>query len=91
MKTTTTAALEAAKNLAIYNAIADHARHAFEGLEIQPGQYTTAQVVSLLKKSRAFWRNDVDSREVIRVEVDGFACSFRLGDVFAVLAQVATA
>jgi len=89
--TTTTAAPEAAKNLAIYNAIADHARHAFEGLEIQAGQYTTAQVVSLIKKSRAFWRNDVDSREVIRVEVDGFACSFRLGDVFAVLAKVATA
>ena len=91
MTTTTTAAREAAKNLAIYNAIAEHARRAFEALEILPGQYTPAQVVNLLKKSRARWNDNADRREVARVEVEGFACSFLLADVFAVLAQVATA
>ena len=44
--TTTTAAAEAAKNLAIYNAIAEHARRAFEALEILPGQYTPAVFIS---------------------------------------------
>lgn len=89
--TTTTATAEAAKNLAIYNAIADHARHAFELLDVLPGQYTPAQVADLLKKSRARWTDNDRRREVVAVSVGSFSCSFELSHAFALLAQVATA
>jgi hypothetical protein len=92
MKTNRKQDPQAAKNEAIYNLIADHARRAFELLTIEPGEHTAADVAKAIKKHRAFFTEEFYKLpEFVEIEHDGFTCSFRLSDIFTILSKCATA
>ena len=85
------------KDLAIFAEFVKIGREAFEFVNIEPGEYSLAELVKYIHKAEKDRRYEWDEKqadtlgELRRVEVDGFACSFPLSGVFDLLSKTATA
>ena len=85
------------KDLAIFAEFVKIGREAFEFVNIEPGEYSLAELVKYINKAEKDRRPVWDEKqadtlgELRRVEVDGFACSFPLSGVFDLLSKTATA
>ena len=72
------------KDLAIFAEFVKIGREAFEFVNIEPGEYSLAELVKYINKAEKDRRPVWDEKqadtlgELRRVEVDGFACSFPL-------------
>jgi hypothetical protein len=83
---------ERAKNLAIYNEAAAIAREVFNRLDIEAGTYNAAQVATAIYKEFATVDENAGDwfLELVKIENDGFFCSFPRGSVFDILNKMGT-
>ncbi len=83
---------ERAKNLAIYNEAAAIAREVFNRLDIEAGIYNAAQVATAIYKEVATVDENAGDwfLELVKIENDGFFCSFPRGSVFDILNKMGT-
>ena len=83
------------KDYIIYKGIANAAARVFENVICPAGEYTAKDIakeilIHFFYKDE-FYNNRVQENEKITVEFDGYKCSFPIGSVFDVCAQIETA
>ena len=82
------------KDFIIYNGIIDAARRVFGNVKCPAGEYSAKELSkNLLLKyfwDENFW-NSNEFDEIIKIEFDGFCCSFPANSVFNICADIETA
>ena len=85
------------KDLMIYNAVANVAARvfaSFDAVMFEPGKYDVPAVLNVINKiGKNFQDEDAETaaNEIVKIEIDTFACSFRAVDSFALLKRLAAA
>ena len=81
----------------IYNAVANVAARvfaSFDAVMFEPGKYDVPAVLNVINKiGKNFQDEDAETaaNEIVKIEIDTFACSFRAVDSFALLKRLAAA
>ena len=84
------------KDLMIYNAVANVAQRVFASFDavlFQPGKYDVPAVLNRIKTCKAYQDETAETaaKEIVKITVDTFTCSFRAEDAFSLLKQLGTA
>ena len=85
------------KDIMIYNAVANVAARvfaSFDAVMFEPGKYDVPAVLNIINKiGKNFQDKDAETaaNEIVKIEIDTFACSFRAVDSFALLKRLAAA
>ena len=80
----------------IYNAVANVAQRVFASFDavlFQPGKYDVPAVLNRIKTCKAYQDETAETaaKEIVKITVDTFTCSFRAEDAFSLLKQLGTA